>query len=148
MLIHITILIHCYYSGVNQNTLHAEHTAPPPWYQITYNLIKELSFCHKLWFSNPFIFITLFRRPSIFQTSNTVRSGSVSLKYQRFPKLGFWDLWIWKFMFVAKTQFLFRPKVRKWEKRPLLCVKNICRYKDIFRVITWEHWFTMVPFKL
>ena len=31
-------------------------------------LIKELSLCHKLKFSNPYIFLTGWRRPLIFQT--------------------------------------------------------------------------------
>jgi len=51
-------------------------------------VIKEIKFLPQTLISNPFIFTTLFRRPLIFQTTNTVRSGSESLKYQRFTKLG------------------------------------------------------------
>ena len=45
---------------------------------------KELSFCHKLKFSNLYIFATKCRRPLIFQTVISVRSYNISLKYQRF----------------------------------------------------------------
>ena len=45
---------------------------------------KELSFCHKLGFSNFNIVGTQCRRPLIFQTMNAIRSNNVSLKYQRF----------------------------------------------------------------
>ena len=38
---------------------------------------KELSLCHKLWFSNPFIFVTQCHRPYIFKTLNSVESNSV-----------------------------------------------------------------------
>ena len=41
---------------------------------------KKLSFCHKLWFSNPYIFATQRRRPFIFQT---MKSNNLDLKYQR-----------------------------------------------------------------
>ena len=44
---------------------------------------KELSFCHKLWFSNSYNFATRFPRPLIFQTINSVRSNSLSLKNER-----------------------------------------------------------------
>ena len=50
-------------------------------------ICNELSFCHKLWLSNPF------------QTINSVKS-----KYQRYSK----DIGIRKFESVAKTQFLCR----------------------------------------
>ena len=46
--------------------------------------VKELSFCHKLWFSNFNIVATQCHRPLIFQTMNASRSNNVSLKYQRF----------------------------------------------------------------
>ena len=45
---------------------------------------KELSFCHKLGFSNFNIVATQCRRPLIFQTMNVIRSNNVCLKYQRF----------------------------------------------------------------
>ena len=46
--------------------------------------IKELSLCHKLWFSSHCIFGTKCCRPYIFQNMNSVRSNNLSLKYQRF----------------------------------------------------------------
>ena len=67
---------------------------------------KGSEFFHKLAFSNTSIFSTQFRRRYIFQTMNSVRSNSLSLKYQGFPPLGCQDIRIRKFEFVAKTQFL------------------------------------------
>jgi len=45
---------------------------------------KDLSLCHKLRFSNPWIFANWWRKPLIFQTINSVRPNNLSLKYQRF----------------------------------------------------------------
>ena len=67
-----------------------------------------MSFCHKLWFSNPYIFATQCRRPLIFQTMNHVRPNNISLKHQRFTPLGCKDVEIRKFEFVVKTHFLLR----------------------------------------
>ena len=67
---------------------------------------KELSLCHKLWLSNPFIFRTQCRRSLIFQTMTSARSNNRSLKYQSFTTLGSKEKWIRKPEFVAKTQFL------------------------------------------
>ena len=68
---------------------------------------KELSLCHKLKFSNPYIFTTGRRRPLIFQTySNRIHS----LKYLRSTTMGCTDIRIRKFEFVTKTQFLFFRK--------------------------------------
>ena len=39
---------------------------------------------------------------------NSVRSNSLSLKYQEFPPSGCQDIGIRKFDFVAKTQFLLQ----------------------------------------
>ena len=69
--------------------------------------IKELSFCHKLWFSNSYNLATHSPRPLIFQTINSVRSNSLSLKYQRFTPSGCKDIEVRKCDFVAKTQFLW-----------------------------------------
>ena len=71
------------------------------------NKVKEFSLCHKLWFSNFFIFATQCRRPLIFQTINSARVYNLSLKYLRFTPSGLIDIGIGKFEFVAKTQFLF-----------------------------------------
>ena len=73
-----------------------------------YNLLKELSFCHKLWFSNSDNLTTRFPRPLIFQTINSVRLNSLSLKYQRFTPSRCLDIGVRKCEFVAKTQFLYR----------------------------------------
>ena len=54
------------------------------WYEYALVWAKELSFCHKLWFSNFNIVATQCRRLLIFQTMNAIRSNNVSLKYQRF----------------------------------------------------------------
>ena len=67
---------------------------------------KELSFCHRLWFSNFNISATQCSKPLIFQTMNAVRSYNVSLKNQRFTSSGYKDIRITKIEFVAKTQFL------------------------------------------
>ena len=68
--------------------------------------LKVLSLCHKLWFSNLFIFATHYCRTYIFQTMNSVRSINLSLKYQRFRPSGCKDTDIRKFEFVAKTLLL------------------------------------------
>ena len=70
-------------------------------------LKKELSLCHKLWFSNFNIVATQWRRPLIFQTINAVRLNNVSLKYQRFTSLRCRNIRITKVKFVAKTQLQF-----------------------------------------
>ena len=74
--------------------------------------LKELSFCHKLWFSNPYISASLCRRPLIFQNMNSVRTNNPSLKYLRFRLLGCKDIGIGKFEFVAKYQFLYSLKIK------------------------------------
>ena len=66
-----------------------------------------MSFCHKLWFSNTYISSTQFCRRNIFQTMNSVRSNSLSLKYQGFSPSGCQDIRTRKFEFVSKTQFLW-----------------------------------------
>ena len=68
--------------------------------------VKELSRCHKLGFSNHYIFGTKYCRPWIFQTMNSVKSNNLSLKYQRFTTSGSKDIGVSTFEFVAKTQFL------------------------------------------
>ena len=69
-------------------------------------LIKEMSICNKLWLSNSYNLATHSPRPLIFQTINSVRSNSLSLKYQRFTPSGCEVIAVRKFEFVAKTQFL------------------------------------------
>ena len=67
---------------------------------------KEMSFCHKLRFSNYYNLAVRFPRPLIFQTINSGRSNSLNLKYQMFTPSGCIDIWVRKLKFVAKTQFL------------------------------------------
>ena len=69
-------------------------------------IIMELSLCHKLWFSNPYIFGFQHRKALTFQTMTFVRSNNISLKYQRFMTSGSKDIRIRKSEFVAKSQFL------------------------------------------
>ena len=68
------------------------------------DLFKKGSFCHKIRFSNPYIFATWYRRPWIFPTMNSVyRSNNLSLNYQRFTLSGCLDLEIRPIEFVVKT---------------------------------------------
>ena len=69
-------------------------------------MVKELTLCHKLWFSNPNIFGTQCRNPLIFQTYIFWSNKSHSLKFQRFTTLESKDIGIRKSEFVAKSQFL------------------------------------------
>ena len=41
------------------------------------HILKELSLCHKLWFSNFYIFATKCCRPLIFQTINSARASNL-----------------------------------------------------------------------
>ena len=67
---------------------------------------KELTLCHKLWFSNPNIFGTQCRKPLIFQTYIFWSNKSHSFKFQRFTTLESKNIGIRKSEFVAKSQFL------------------------------------------
>ena len=69
-------------------------------------ILKELSFCHKLRFSNSYNLANRFPRPLIFQTINSGSPNSLSLKYQRFTPSGCKDIGVRKCKFVAETQFL------------------------------------------
>jgi len=66
--------------------------------------------CHKLLFSNLYIFATQCCRPWIFQTIHFVRSINPSLKYQTFKTSGLKIKGIRKFDFVAKTQILYKER--------------------------------------
>ena len=61
---------------------------------------KELSFRY-----NIYVFVTLCRRPLIFQTMFFF-NHSLCLKYQRFTQSGGKDIEMTKFEYVSKTQFL------------------------------------------
>ena len=65
----------------------------------------ELSLCHKLWFFNPCIISIRCCRRLIFQTINSVRSNSLSLKYQRLTPSGYRDLRIKKFKWRKLNSF-------------------------------------------
>ena len=64
-------------------------------------LKKELSLCHKLWFSKTYIFATQWRRSKIFQTMNSIRLNNLSLQYHFVAKICF----IRTFELVEKTDF-------------------------------------------
>ena len=74
---------------------------------------KELSLCHKLHYSNPNIFRTRCCKPLLFQTQTIWSHRFNSLKYLKFTTFGSKDIVIRKSEFVAKTQFLWNPKVLK-----------------------------------
>ena len=74
---------------------------------------KELSLCHKLHYSNPNIFRIGYCKPFIFQTQTIWSNRFNSLKYLKFTTFGSKDIVIRKSEFVAKTQFLWNPKVLK-----------------------------------
>ena len=69
-------------------------------------MVKGMSFCHKLYFSNLDIFETQCRRPLIFQTMNSIRPRNLSLKYQRFIPSDCKGKGNRQFEFVTKTQIL------------------------------------------
>ena len=69
-------------------------------------ILKEMNFFNKFLFFNA-ILATQCRKPLIFQTINSVRSNSLSLKYQRFAPSGRQDIEIIQVDFLAKTLFFF-----------------------------------------
>ena len=71
------------------------------------NSRKKLSFCHKLRFSNSYNLATRFPRPLKFQTINSGRLNSRSLKYQRFTTTGSKNIGVRKYKIVAKNSFAF-----------------------------------------
>ena len=74
---------------------------------------KELSLCRKLNYLNPNIFRTRCCKLLIFQTQTIWSNRIHSLKYLKFTTFGSKDIVIRKSEFVAKTQFLWNPKVLK-----------------------------------
>ena len=69
---------------------------------------KELSLCHKIQFSNPYIYGTWWCKLLIFQTKIVWCNKTHSLKYLRSTVLGCRDIGIRKSEFVSKTQFHYR----------------------------------------
>ena len=74
---------------------------------------KELSFCHKLKFPNPYIYGTWCCRLLIFQTKIIWCNRIHSLKYLRSTTLDFRDIGVRKSEFVTKTQFLSKDIVQE-----------------------------------
>jgi len=70
------------------------------------SMLKELSHCHKLKFSNPYIYGTWCCRLLIFQTKIIWCNRIHSLKYLRSTTLCCRDIGIRKSEFVSKTQLL------------------------------------------
>ena len=67
---------------------------------------RNYNLCHKIKFSNPYIFATHLSRALLFQTMKSVRSNNLILMYERFtqphsPDLGRTNLILWQ------TQFSF-----------------------------------------
>ena len=90
---------------------------------------KELSLCHKLRFSNTYIFATQFRRPQICQTMNFVRSNSLSLKYQGFSTIRLQRYMDQKILIGGKNSislffFLFSAKPSLFCKKNFDCSKK------------------------
>ena len=104
--------------------------------------LKELTLCHKLWFSNPNLFGTQCRKPLIFQTYLFWSNKSHSLKFQRFTTLESKDIGIRKSEFVAKSQFLWDFSVAQFvqELQHFYFLNNqIIRFdKWYFHVISWS----------
>ena len=73
------------------------------------SMLKEMSFCHKLKFSNPYSYIyeTWWCKALIFQTLIIWSYRIHSLKYKRSMTLGCKDTRIRKSWFVARIQFFF-----------------------------------------
>ena len=69
-----------------------------------------MSHCHKLWFSNPYIFGTQCHKSLIFQTYIIWSNKSHNLKCQRSTTLKSKKIGIRKLEFVAKTQFLYKKE--------------------------------------
>ena len=89
---------------------------------------NELSFCHKLLFSNHYIFGTRCCRPLIFQTMNYVRSNNHSLKYQRFTFSDRSDIGIRLFEFVTKTLYFRNYLGKAW---PSLSANPLNDIRDV-----------------
>ena len=100
---------------------------------------KELSFCRKLKFSNPYICAAEWFKPLIFQTLNIYSNRIHSLKHLWFTRLDCKDIRIRKSEFVAKTQFLYQ----KFKKclvfsSPKLFIKGITIENIWDRVLLWN----------
>jgi len=92
------------------------------------SVTKELSLCHKLWFSKPSILGTQYREPLIFQTYIIWSNRSHSLKCQRSTTLGCKNIGKRKSEFVTKNQFLFRTLILLAYKFSLSVWVFVCLY--------------------
>jgi len=88
---------------------------------------KKLSLCHKLWFSNPYIFGTQCLRPYLFQTKYAVRSNNLSLKCQRFTSSGSEDIGI--------------SKLSLWQKLLSFVNKSMIESIISFSSLYWIYYF-------
>ena len=73
--------------------------------------LTELSLCHKLKFSNPYIFETWWCKPLVFQTKIIWASRLHSFKYLRSTTFGCKDIMIRRLKCVAMTQFLSMKRI-------------------------------------
>jgi len=91
------------------SSVHKEQLVKNLIYPRAYSVhIKELSFCHKLWFYNRHIFSIWWCKPLIYQTFIIWSKEIHSLKYLRSPTVKWKDIGKRKSEFVTKTQFLYR----------------------------------------
>ena len=105
---------------------------------------KELSFCRKLKFSNPYICAAEWFKPLIFQTLNIYSNRIHSLKHLWFTRLDCKDIRIRKSEFVAKTQFLYQ-KFKKYFWSSLLRNSSLRELRlKIFEIeFFYEIYFTL-----
>ena len=126
---------------------------------------KELSFCHKLAFSNPYIFETWWCKPLLFQTWTIIWSNRInSLNYQRSRKTGWKELEnqsLWQklnsFMRHYTTTLFTRSsssfKFKVWKSkfnRNLKNSKHFCSFNSSpIKGVMFEHIFQFyIPFTL
>ena len=98
-------------------------------------MTKELSLCHKLKYSNPYIYWTWCCRLLIFQTKIIWCNKVHILKYLRSTTMGCRDIGIIKLEFVSKTQLLCLI-MNSWNT-------NHCLFEnyDSFHIINWFKWY-------
>ena len=92
--------------------------------EILHSTLKELSLCHKLWFSNPYIYATQCWRPYLFQTMISVISNSLSLNYQGFTQsscknnmirnFNLWQRLIFLYFFTLMHEYFFWVRSKDW----------------------------------
>ena len=103
-----------------------------------HGFVKELSFCHKLWFSNPYMFKTQCCRPLKFQTMKSVRLNNLSLKYQISIRLSK-EIGIRKLALVANTQFLFAQTSSKFGQTMATHCSFLSEYRTTYQIDYYVH---------